>query len=290
MRALKVSVIGANGQLGTDLVMIFEKTGHSIQPLTRSEVDITNLDSVSAALGAFVPEVVINTAAYVNVNLAETSEADATLVNVAGAANVARVAESLGARTVQISTDFIFDGSKPFGEKYETHEAAGPLNVYGRTKYEGELAVARETDNLLIYRISSVFGAAGSSGKGGNFIEAILKKVRSGEVANVIGDNRMTPTYTRESARLLEVLVSAGAVGVQHGSSLDACSWFDLASYAAGKVSLGNLVLESVSEPNPAVKRPANSSLSVSGLDEFGISSVPWQFAVDEYLAEKGYF
>jgi len=286
---MKISVIGANGQLGTDLVKVLISSGHTVQPLTRSQLDITDLDSVQASLTSFGPDAVINTAAFVNVNLAETSVEAATLVNVQGAANVARVAEGLGAATVYISTDFIFDGAKPFGQFYETSDAAGPLNVYGRTKYEGELAVAGETDNLLIYRISSVFGAAGSSGKGGNFIEAILRKVRAGEVATVISDNSMTPTYTPNASVILEALLSQGVRGMEHGSASNACSWFDLAHYSASKLGLGDLVIPSESEPNPAVKRPANSALSTKQLAEYGISSTPWQSAVDAYLLEKGY-
>jgi len=286
---VRVSVIGANGQLGTDLVKTLTATGFEVQSLARSQVDVTNRDSLAEALAGFAPDVVVNTAAYVNVNLAETHEADAEAVNVIGAGNVAKVAAGLGARTVYISTDFIFDGQKPFGEFYESGDVAGPLNVYGRTKYEGELAVSAADPNVLIYRISSVFGAAGSSGKGGNFIEAILKKVRAGEVATVIDDNQMSPTYTAATARILSELIGQGAVGIEHGSSVGACSWFDLAFAAADRVGLGHLVVPVSSEANPAVKRPKNSGLSVAGLEKYGLQSPDWREALDAYLVEKGY-
>ena len=285
---MRVSVIGANGQLGTDLVKTLVGAGNAVQSLTRAQVDVANRDSVATALGCFAPDVVVNTAAYVNVNLAETHESDAAAVNVVGAGNVAEVATGLGARSVYISTDFIFDGQKPVGEFYDVDDSAGPLNVYGRTKYDGELAVSAADPNVLIYRISSVFGAAGSSGKGGNFIESILKKVRAGEVASVIDDNQMSPTYTAATAQLLSGLIGQGAVGIEHGSSLGACSWFDLAFAAADRIGFGHLVVPVASQANPAVKRPSNSGLSVAGLEKYGLQGLDWREALDAYLVEKG--
>ena len=286
---MRVSVIGANGQLGTDLVKTLTVRGFEVQSLTRNQVDVTSRDSVAKALSSFTPDVVVNTAAYVSVNLAETHEADAAAVNVVGAGHVADVAVGFGARNIYISTDFIFDGQKPFGEFYEVDDIAGPLNVYGQTKYEGELAVSAVDPDALVYRISSVFGAAGSSGKGGNFIEAVLKKVRAGEVASVIDDNRMSPTYTAATANTLSELIGQGAVGVEHGSSFGYCSWYEMASYVAGKFGYEKYLMPIASDGNPKVQRPRNSVLSVAGVGKYGMSNVYWQDAVDSYLHEKGY-
>lgn len=286
---MKIAVIGSNGQLGQDIVRDFSSNNHKVVPLTHADIEVSNFANVTQVLTSIKPDVVVNTAAYHNVVLCEENPDIAHRINVLGSKNVSEACLSVGAKVVFISTDYVFKGEIGFGEAYLPQDVAEPINVYGETKRKGELAVLEHSGNNLIYRISSVFGQAGSSGKGGNFIEAILKKVSAGQVAQVVNDTRMSPTYTLSSAGILRGLLEQDAQGVEHGSSIGQCSWFELAQEAARLVNLAHLVkpIESPSDTYP--KRPRNSALATAQLESFGIENEHWAESVSKYMLEKGY-
>lgn len=284
-----VVVIGANGQFGSDLVREFTQDDFRVIPLTHKDIEITDFENVREVLSGLRPNVVINTAAFHNVNQCEEEPETAYLINVQGGANVATVAAELKAKNVFISTDYVFDGQLPFGEFNSITRIPRPLNVYGSSKHKSEILQQEICDNTVIYRISSVFGVAGSSGKGGNFIEAVLNKVRGGQTAEVIDDTRMSPTYTKISAKLLRELVALDYKGIQHGSSEGQCSWFDLARLAASKIGLGDAVKPVQSEVAGNVVRPLNSSLATDELTILGLVNRHWTEAAEQYLREKGY-
>ena len=169
-----VAIIGSNGQLGTDLVKVFNESGWKVNPLTHSSIQIENIDSVNEALAAHKSDWIINTAAYHKVVNCEIEIEKTWEINASGSANVSKVANELGSRVLYISTDYVFDGNRPIPYQYLENDKVAPLNVYGQSKAAGEIAVLSSNKDNVVARVSSIFGAAGSSGKGSNFIESIL--------------------------------------------------------------------------------------------------------------------
>lgn len=284
----KVAVIGSNGQLGQDVVTAFNGSGFEVFPLTHKDIEVADIASVRSVFKMIRPHIVVNTAAFHNVNACETSKEKAQLVNSLGASNVAQTVLEVGGKTIFVSTDYVFSGNVSPGKFNKTTDEPAPLNVYGETKFAGEQRVLEIDPANLVFRVSSVFGVAGSSGKGGNFVEAILGKVSAGQTAEVIDDSLMSPTYTRSASSILVDLVNLGVSGVQHGSSVGQCSWFDLASFAAAKVGKSDLVVPIQSPANQFPLRPVNSSLDTTDLLEFGVSNLDWQESLTKYLQEKG--
>lgn len=284
----RVSIIGSNGQLGSDLFRFFSTTAE-VQGLTHGDIEVAEIDSVRFALADFNPDVVINTAAFHNVALCESEPGKAHAINAIGATNVALAAAELGARSVYISTDYVFNGNLPKDKSYEVDAIPDPLNVYGKTKLEGEQNVLSVSDSNLVLRISSVFGIAGSSGKGGNFIEAILNKVTRGETASVVDDTYMSPTYAANAAEILSKLLDKGVYGIAHGASSNKATWFELAKEAAGSLGLADLVSPVSSPISSEFSRPVNSALSDGLLNDLGIPNSTWQESLSSYLLSKGH-
>lgn len=171
---MKIIIIGANGQLGYDLIRAFENTEDEIAPLTHADIDVTDLRSASETLRNIEPDAVINCAAYVRVDDAEDFPERAFAVNALGARNIARICRDLNSILAHISTDYIFDGRKK--EPYTEEDTPNPLNVYGNSKLAGEYFVRNTLEEHYIIRSSSLFGASGASGKGGNFVATMIKK------------------------------------------------------------------------------------------------------------------
>lgn len=287
--SIKVAIIGANGQLGSDLVKVFRESNFEVFALTHEDIEISEINSVKTSLGAVRPDFVINTAAFHNVNLCESNPERARLINAESAVNVARVSSELRAKTVFVSTDYVFSGRLPSDSFNKTTDKPEPVNIYGKTKLAGEQQVLEIDPDNLVFRISSVFGIAGSSGKGGNFIEAILSKVSKGEIAEVVDDSLMSPTYSRYASAVLSQLISIGASGVHHGSLVGKCSWFDLAFFAAKEIGKSGMVVPIQGLKDQNVMRPYNSSLDTSGLKALGLTNLDWQVGVTHYLQEKGH-
>ncbi len=296
---MTIALLGADGQLGSDIRLAAEYAGVSVVPLTHRDADITDAEGVARALEAVRPAVVINSAAFTNVEGAEDEPAIAFQVNAVGAVNVARAAAALGARCVYISTDYVFDGSKPAPADgrpdsetaYLETDRPVPLNVYGTSKLAGEHATIQAGDTNLVVRVSSLFGIAGARGKGGNFIESILKKARNGGVLTVADDQWMTPTYTPDAASAILELVKNGISGIVHVTNPRACTWHALASAAVRAAGLKVEVEAVPSSTWPTlVRRPANSALATARLtDLLGRSLRPWDDALRAYLKAKGH-
>ena len=288
--ALKIALIGANGQLGADIASHFSQGDrYQLTALTRNEIDITNPEMVHQVLTSQKFDVVINSAAYVRVDDCEDQVKTAFDVNAIGALNVARACRELDALCVYISTDYVFWGDRL--EPYTETDIPKPINIYGTSKLTGEYLVQQTAPRSLILRISSVFGKAGASGKGGNFIETIIKKARAGDPIRVVQDMFMSPTYTYDAARLLDELLQAGTTGIIHGANMGSCSWYEFASLA--------LQLANIQHPIAAIPatefitkatRPMNSALKSDRLSEItSFQMRSWQEALNAYLLEKGY-
>jgi dTDP-4-dehydrorhamnose reductase len=283
---MRVAVIGSAGQLGTDLVDILRRGGnYEVFGFAHREIECSDPLSIEKALKAVRPELVVNCAAFVRVDDAEARPEDAFRVNGLGALNVARACAELDALCVYISTDYVFDGTK--GAPYTEMDASHPINVYGVSKLAGEYLVQATCPRWLIVRTASLFGKAGSSGKGGNFVETILAKAKAGEPLRLIDDVRMSPTYTRDAAQALEKLLRERSAGIFHLANRGNCTWYEFACKALEFVDVQNKIEPiSSSEYRMKARRPKDSSLEST---KFNASLRPWQEALNAYLMEKGY-
>jgi dTDP-4-dehydrorhamnose reductase len=287
---MRVAVIGSAGQLGTDLVDILRRGGnYEVFGLAHREIECRDPISIEKALKTARPEVVVNCAAFVQVDDAERCPEDAFRVNGVGALNVARACAGLDALCVYVSTDYVFDGTK--GAPYTETDAPHPINVYGVSKLAGEYLVQATCRRWLIVRMASLFGRTGSSGKGGNFVETILAKAKAGEPLRLIDDVRMSPTYTRDAAQALERLLQQRTAGIFHLANVGNCTWYEFACKALELAGLGNKV-EPISSSNYPMqaRRPRNSSLESTKLDlSLKGAGRPWHEALKDYLTEKGH-
>jgi dTDP-4-dehydrorhamnose reductase len=287
---MRVAVIGCQGQLGSDLVRVLRDTGnYDVTPLSHAQLDITNREIVQQTIPENGFDVVVNCAGFTRVEDCEDMPAEALLVNAQGAFEVARACARARALCVHISTDYVFSGEK--GSPYVEDDLIGPVNVYGVSKLGGELLVRQATEHWLIVRISSVFGKAGSRGKGGNFVEAMITKARSESTIQVVNDIWMSPTYTLDAARTINELIQSGVRGLFHASNGGRCTWFDFASEALRMAGLAARVepVSANSYPTKA-RRPRDSSLNTERLEKtLAFSSRPWREALRAYLGEKGH-
>ena len=291
---MKVAIIGANGQLGSDLVKVF---GEEAIPLTRRDLDVTDLESLKI-LDELEPEVIINTAAYVRVDDAEVEVEKAFRVNAIGALNIAKVCNEINAINVYISTDYVFDGAK--GEPYEEDDVPNPINVYGLSKYAGEIltrnfSLKKKTlpKKYYVIRSSSLYGKAGARGKEGDFVESVIQKARSGEELKVVDDQFMSPTYTKDVAVMLKrFLKIKPAFGVYHIVNEGYCNWYDFTTEIFNVSGWGAQIQITPirsSELKRLARRPVFSALKNKKLDDLGLSMRNWKEALKDYLIEKGW-
>ncbi|HYK53545.1 MAG TPA: NAD(P)-dependent oxidoreductase, partial [Candidatus Eremiobacteraceae bacterium] len=222
---MRIAVIGANGQVGSEIVGAARKAGLETIALTHIDCDVTDRPSLDAAFSGLASgDFVANTAAFHRTDACEDDPERAMAVNALGAFNAAAAANERGAGIVFISTDFVFDGSKD--SAYVESDTPRPINAYGVSKFAGEMLAAHANPAHYIVRISSVFGVAGASGKGGNFVETIVSKARSGAPIDVVDDIVMAPTYAADAAALMiSLLASRAPFGMYHLANKGECSW-----------------------------------------------------------------
>ena len=287
---MKVLITGANGQLGTDLCKVLKDVEAS--PLSHSDIEIADMNSVNSAFNRCQPELVINTAAYVRVDDCESEPNKAFLVNAIGARNVAVATQRFGAKLVHISTDYVFGGEdKPGTNLYTEFDTPSPLNLYGKSKLAGENLVQHLCSRHFIIRTSGLFGSAGASGKGGNFVETILKLARQQEELKVVNDQIFSPTYTRDLARKIAQLIVTEYYGIFHITNKGKCSWYEFAREILTLAKLETHLIPITSEERlTAAKRSPFSVLDNYQLRLLGIDDMrTWQEALKEYMVEKGH-
>lgn len=276
---MKVFVTGVRGQLGHDVVYELEKRGIEAVGVDIQEMDITDAVSVDRVIREAAPDAVIHCAAYTAVDAAEDNVALCRKVNADGTANIAKVCKELDIKMMYISTDYVFDGqgTRPWEPDDECH----PLNVYGQTKYEGEMAVTDAVDKYFIVRIAWVFGVNGK-----NFIKAILNKAKTTDTITVVNDQFGSPTYTYDLARLLVDMIQTDRYGFYHATNEGICSWYEFACEIFTQAGVKVNVIPVTSDEYPAkAKRPVNSRMSKEKLVENGFEKLPsWQDALRRYL------
>jgi len=260
--------------VGSDLRDALALRDEPIVALTKNDLDITDSRSVSACVADARPDVIVNCAAYTKVDQAEAEESAACAVNGSAVEFLAQAANEAGALLVQLSTDFVFDGSKraPYEPDDETH----PLSAYGRSKRLGEVAAAHAREHIIV-RTSWLFCVHGP-----NFGEAISRQVLLGNPLRVVNDQRGRPTYTPHLASALVRLVDAGARGVVHYADADECTWFDFASAIAPEVTITPVTSDEFHRP---AARPAYSVLSTERYERLtGVTPAAWREGLREYL------
>jgi dTDP-4-dehydrorhamnose reductase len=283
---MRIAVIGARGQLGFDLVRTFKNTGHEVSPLTHDEIEVCDYIPSKTTLEKIKPDIVINCAAYVRVDDCEGFPEKAFSVNALGARNIAMICRDLGLTLVHISTDYVFDGEK--GKPYTEEDIPNPLSVYGNSKLAGEYFVGNILENHYIIRTASLYGLAGSSGKGGNFVETMIKKAKNKEEIKVVDDMIMSPTYTKDVAEMIENIIRKNLpFGTYHVVNKGYCSWFDFAKAIFEFLNLNaNLKPIKTKDLTLKAKRPMFSALESVKLKD---NMREWKHALQAYLKEKGY-
>lgn len=281
---MKVLVTGVKGQLGFDVVNELEKRGHEAIGVDIEEMDITIEESVNRVIKAAAPDAVIHCAAYTAVDAAEDNEELCRKVNAIGTGYIAKVCKDLDIKMMYISTDYVFNGQGT--RPWEPDDLREPLNVYGQTKYEGELAVEEMLNKFFTVRIAWVFGVNGK-----NFIKTMLNLGKTRDKLTVVADQIGSPTYTYDLARLLVDMIETDKYGRYHATNEGLCSWYDFACEIFKQAGMKVSVEPVGSDQFPVkAKRPMNSRMSKDKLEENGFVRLPsWQDALARYLAEIEY-
>lgn len=283
----KTVILGANGQLGSDLCRVWQEAGQPYIPLRRPDLDVRDADAVQRVLSTIQPAVVINTTAFHKVELCQEDPELAFSVNAFAVRMLAKVCRQLQIRLVHFSTDYVFSGDSP--EPYAENAVPAPVNAYGWSKATGEYFVREECPDHLLIRTSGLFGIAGASGKGGNFVETMLRRGRETGAVSVVTDQRLSPTYTRDLASMVLTLVDAAATGTFHVTSAGSCTWHEFARLIFAQAGLSVEVQPVRTESSGArVRRPASSVLANTRLAREGhglLRRLP--DALDAYLTER---
>jgi len=282
---MRIVVIGANGQLGSDIVEAFGDKDDEVRALTHSDIEVTSADSVSRALVPVEPQVIVNTAAMHHVETCEREPERAFAVNALGPRNLARLARDLDAVLIHVSTDYVFDGSKE--SPYDEGDAPRPLNVYGNTKLAGEYFVRCMTKKHFVLRASGLYGKHSCRGKGGlNFVDLMLKLAKERPEVRVVDSEIVTPTHTAELAQQIVALSRSDCFGLYHATAEGSCSWFEFArAIFSNTCASVNLKVAAPDEFAGKVPRPRYSVLENRGLKLRGLNVFrPWQEGLREYL------
>ena len=284
---MKVAVIGANGQLGSDLVPELQSQGCDVVPLTHNQIEVSDVDSLRFVLANIAPDVVVNTSAYHNVDEVEGNPGRAFAVNSWGPQNLAKICDLLDATLVHLSTDYVFGGNH--SEPYVESDCVDPVNIYGISKAAGEMAIRGHCPRHLIIRSSGLYGHAGASGKGGNFVETMLRLAREGRAIKVVDDQRLTPTSTHALAVQLTTLIQNEVTGSLHVTCAGDCTWHEFAAAVFRLEGLHpDLRTQTTAQSGATARRPPYSVLENRNLIALGADSMPpWATALERYLSKR---
>ena len=283
---MRVLVTGASGQLGKDVVALFQQKGHEVMGCSRSELDITNLEQCQQVINGFQPDSIIHCAAYTAVDAAETDVDGAYKVNAVGTRNVVVAAERVGAKLVYISTDYVFNGRSAV--PYQEYDNTDPQSIYGKSKRAGEVLTQSLSSRYFVVRTSWVYGLHGN-----NFVRTMLRLGQEKPQLQVVHDQKGSPTYTVDLARFLQELVQTEKYGVYHASNSGDCTWFEFtqAIFEEAK-ELGFMIKAQVEPctteqfPRPA-PRPANSIMDHLSIRTNGLTDLrPWREGLVDFLKQ----
>lgn len=280
---MKVLITGANGQLGLELQeqLGYDANTYEVIPTDYTNLDITNLNSVKEKLMFLKPDIVINCAAHTAVDKCEEDIENAYKINAIGAKNLAIACEMIGAKLVQVSTDYVFSGEVPGARRED--DATGPQSIYGTSKLLGEEYVKTFCKKHFIIRTAWLYG------EGNNFVRTMLKLAENNKEINVVGDQFGSPTSTKDLAKVIIELVQTEYYGTFHGTCEGECSWYDFACKIFELRGI-NITVNKVTSKEfirPA-KRPTYSVLDNFMLKLYGLNSFRhWEEALVDYLAQE---
>ncbi len=284
--AVKFAVLGSEGQLGSDLC---PRLPGEVARLTRAEADLTRTDTLAEMIKKYQPDVVVNCAAYNFVDRAQTDMQVAFATNAWGVAELARLCHEQRCRLVHFSTDYVFGLDDTRETPWAESDAPGPVNMYGLSKLTGEHLLRMVCPQSLIIRSCGLYGVKGSGGKGGNFVETMLRLGGQGKPIRVVNDQFCTPTYAVDLAQTTVELLQRKRTGLYHVTNAGECSWFQMAQ-AIFELSGSepNLMPIPSREYNAPATRPRYSVLSGVGIDRIGIKPLRhWREALAAYLQER---
>jgi dTDP-4-dehydrorhamnose reductase len=276
---MKLLVTGAAGMLGRDVMLAAGNAGHDVVGFGRAELDITDAAALAKKFDLERPDIVINCAAWTDVDGAEAAEEAAFAVNGTGAGNVAAAAAAVGASVVYVSSDYIFDGLK--GAPYVESDQVAPLSAYGRTKLAGEEATIAANKRHFVVRSAWLFGVGGP-----NFVETMLRLAASGNEVLVVRDQVGSPTYTWHLAYGIVRLIEGIEFGIHHMAAAGQCSWYDFAReiFEQAKVECKVLSITTEEFGRPAPRPPFSALTSQR---EHAIRLPSWQDGLAGYLAQR---
>ena len=283
---MKILVTGGKGQLGTDCVRVFRET-HEVLAIDLDELDITRRVDLEALVQKFMPDIIINCAAYTQVDHCEIEKKLAWNVNVTGTENLVNCMKKQGERLIHISTDYVFDGRKKIPDPYVETDQTNPVSYYGKTKHESEKVVQRASDRHVIVRPAWMYGVNGY-----NFLKTMLSLAlkNPGHEIKVVNDQYGSPTWSYALALQIERIIHAHAGGIYHATGEGFCTWFELAEYFLNKMQVPHNIVPCTSREYPTrAQRPKNSILENRHLKEKGINIMSqWQDDIDEFVSGFG--
>ena len=284
---MHVMIVGCNGALGGQCARRFEALGELVTGVDLPELDITDEDAVRARVEGVGPELIVNCAAFTDVDGCEQEREAARRVNADGPRFLARAARAAGARFIHVSTDYVFDGERAPPRAYAEDDCPSPQSWYGKTKLAGERAVMEEMPAAAVARTAWLYDARGS-----NFIKAILKQIlgRKASTLRVVNDQHGSPTWARRLAEQMAVMAGAETHGIYHATAQGCCTWYELAQRVVAWSGADCTVepCDSSAYPRPAT-RPGNSILDNARLRQAGLEvMVDWREDLDDFLATCG--
>jgi dTDP-4-dehydrorhamnose reductase len=283
----KLAIIGAGGQLGSDIIR-FTK-GWDVKPLTHQDIEVCDFAKTRSILSDIKPDVLINLSAYHRVDECEDNIEKSFQVNAFAVRNLAQLSNELNLVLVHISTDYVFDGKRNF--PYTEEDTPNPLSVYGVSKLAGEHFVRSIAKRYYLIRSCGLYGVKGASGKGGNFVETMLRLANERKPLKVVSDQVCTPTYTVDLAeKIMELVNKQAGFGFYHLTSDGETNWFNFAKtiFDYTDTKPANFIPVTSAEFGAKAKRPPYSVLENRNLINAGFKDMPpWQDALKSYLKEK---
>ena len=286
---MKIALIGSNGQLGTDMMEYFTDRGEEIIGLTQDDIDVCYMDKCEPVLLKIKPELIINTAAFHQVDLCENEGEAAFAVNAVGVKNLCNISLTLDVPLMHFSTDFVFGEDTKRTKPYTEEDCPGPISLYGISKLAGEYVIKYMLKKYYLIRSSGLYGYAGCFGKGSNFVDMMINLARAGKKITVVNDQILTPTSTKDMTEKLHELVGTGKYGLYHMTNNGECSWYDFTVEIFKLAGITVDVMPILSSDYEAkARRPFYSVLDNKHLREVGITDFrPWKEALKDYIDTK---
>jgi dTDP-4-dehydrorhamnose reductase len=276
---MRILLLGHKGMLGSDLLLKLNLQ-HEVVGMDKEEIDIVSADECEKAIKETKPDILINAAAYTNVDGCETAKEECFAVNAEAVKNIAEVCRNKNIRIIHFSTDYVFDGTAK--QPYKEDDQCNPINAYGESKLAGERYLQSLVDDYILIRTSWLYGV-----KGKNFVQTILEKAKTTPTLSVVDDQVGSPTHTKDLAAAVDLLISQNLKGIFHVTNRGSCSWYQFAVKILQESGLDDVTVISIKSdklPRPAL-RPAYSVLSMQKfIATTGKTMQPWQLALQDYL------